>query len=211
VVAAALAEVDAGGPSALSVRAVAARLGVRPNALYTYVASRAALEGAVVEHVLADAELGLLAPDGRPWRDRLLAFSESVRRQLLAHPAVALLLMTAPMDGPAALSVGEGLIASFHEAGLPVDDAARAAYALMVQVIGAVALEVAETDAVLPLPGEDERIAARRDALGQIPPEAWPMAAATVEVAARWNSSAQFRWSVERLLDGVAAVAGLRG
>jgi hypothetical protein len=37
------------------------------------------------------------------------------------------------------------------------------------------------------------------------------MAAATVEVAARWNSSAQFRWSVERLLDGVAAVAGLRG
>ena len=44
VVDAALDVVDEGGPSALSVRAVAACLGVLPNALYTYVHSRAALE-----------------------------------------------------------------------------------------------------------------------------------------------------------------------
>jgi AcrR family transcriptional regulator len=208
VVEAALAVVDAGGPAALSVRAVAGRLGVRPNALYTYVESRAALEREVVERVLADADLTLLDPDGRPWRERVLAFADAVRIQLLGHPAVALLLMTAPMDGPAALGVGERLIGALHEAGLDLDDAARAAYAVMVQVIGAVALEVAETDGVPPLPSEDERIAARRAGLSQVPADAWPMAAATVEVTARWNSTAQFRWSLGVLLDGIA---GLRG
>jgi TetR/AcrR family transcriptional regulator, tetracycline repressor protein len=205
VVDAALAVVDEGGPAALSVRAVAARLGVRPNSLYTYVASRAALEGEVVERVLAEADLGLLTSPGRSWRERIVDFAEALRAQLLAHPAVPLLMMTAPMDGAAALAVGEGLIGSLSESGLAVDDAARATYAVIVQVIGAVALEVAETDGVPPLPSESVRIEARRAGLSMLPPEAWPMAAATVEVAARWNSSEQFRWSLGTLLDGIAA------
>jgi AcrR family transcriptional regulator len=206
VVDAALEVLDDGGPTALSVRAVAARLGVRPNALYTYVASRRALEGAVVERVLADADLSLLAAADRTWRERLVDFAESLRAHLLRHPAVSLLMLTAPMDGPAALTVGEGLIGSLHEAGLPIPDAARAAWALIVQVVGAVALEVAETDGIPPLDGEHDRIEARRAALSQVPAQFWPLAAATVDIAAQWNSSAQFRWSIERLLDGFAAL-----
>jgi len=211
VVDAALQVVDEGGPDALSVRAVAARLGVNPNALYTYVASRAALEREIVERVLADSDLSLLdrdepADDDRTWRHRVLAYGTSLRHSLLRHPAVARLMMTAPMDGPTALLVGERLIGALVEGGLTPDDAARATYAVIVQVLGSVALEVAETDGRPPLPPEQDRVAGRRAVFEWVDQEQWPMTAATKDIAAQWISTDQFRWSVERLLDGIAGI-----
>ncbi len=204
VVDAALAVVDEGGPDALSVRAVAGRLGVNPNALYTYVASRAALEREIVERVLGDADAGLLSAPGRTWRERVLDYGVSLRSALLRHPAVARLMMTAPMDGPTALLVGERLIGTITDGGLAPDDAARATYALIVQVLGAVALEVAETDGRPPLPPEGQRIAERRGTLEWLDAADWPMTAATRDVAAQWISTEQFIWATERLLDGIA-------
>ena len=204
---AALAVVDKGGPDALSIRAVAAHLGVRPNALYTYVASRAALEGAVVEQILRDSDITALTAPGEDWQSRLLAYASSVRAALLRHPGVARLMMTAPMNGPTALLVGERMIEALSEAGVAPEDAARGAYTLIVQVVGAVALEVAETDGTPPLPPEHERIAARRQGLQLLDPADWPMTTATAEIAAQWNSAAQFTWSVGCLLEGIAALA----
>jgi TetR/AcrR family transcriptional regulator, tetracycline repressor protein len=209
VIDAALDVVDEGGPDALSVRAVAARLGVNPNALYTYVASRAALERAIVERALADSELSLLDGDPASWRRRVLAYAVSLRQVLLRHPGVARLMMTAPMDGPTALLVGERLIGAIVGGGLTPDDAARATYALIVQVLGAVALEVAETDGRPPLAPEQDRIAGRLAVLQWLESSDWPMTAATKEVTAQWISTEQFVWSVTRLLDGIAGVASL--
>ena len=79
VVDAALDVVDEGGPEALSVRSVATRLGVNPNALYTYVESRAALERELVERVLAESEIALLAAPNRPWRSRILDYALALR------------------------------------------------------------------------------------------------------------------------------------
>ncbi len=203
VVDAALAVVDEGGPDALSVRAVAAGLGVRPNALYTYVASRAALEREIVERALADSDTSLL--DGeQPWQQRILAYATSLRAVLLRHPGVARLLMTAPMDGPTALLVGERLIAAMVSGGRSLEEASRGSYALIVQVLGSVALEVAETDGKPPLPPEQDRIAERQTALAWLDADQWPMTAATKDVTASWISSEQFVWSVQRLLDGIA-------
>ncbi len=204
VVDAALVVVDEGGPDALSVRAVAAGLGVRPNALYTYVASRAALEREIVERALADSDVTLL--DGEaPWQQRVLAYATSLRTVLLRHPGVARLLMTAPMDGPTALLVGERLIAAMVSGGRSLEEASRGSYALIVQVLGSVALEVAETDGKPPLPPERDRIAQRQAGLEWLDADQWPMTAATKDVTASWISTEQFVWSVQRLLNGIAA------
>ena len=205
VVAAALEIVDESGPEGLSIRSVAARLGVNPNALYTYVSSRAELEKAVVERVLADAETDLLA-GADPWRERLVGFAISLRATIMRHPAVARLMMTAPMDGPQALLVGERMIGALLDGGLPVADAGRAAYALIVQVIGGVALEAAETSGMPPVPPEADRIAERRSTLGYLDADAWPHAAATIDVMAAWVGTEQFEWSLRRLLDGLDAL-----
>jgi AcrR family transcriptional regulator len=211
VVDAAVAVVDEGGPDALSVRAVAGRLGLNPNALYTYVPSRAALEKVVVERVLGESDRGLLAGAKERWRERIASYAGSLRAALLTHPGVARLLMTAPMDGPNALQVGEGLMGALVDAGLSHDDAGRASYSIMVQVLGAVALEVAETDGRPPLAPEADRVAGRREALTGVDAECWPHTAAAIDVMAQWISTEQFDWSLARLLDGLAgAAAGVR-
>ena len=207
---AAVAVVDEGGPDALSVRAVAGRLGLNPNALYTYVPSRAALEKVVVERVLGESDRGLLAGQAERWRQRIASYAGSLRAALLTHPGAARLLMTAPMDGPNALQVGEELMGALVDAGLSDDDAARACYSIIVQVLGAVALEVAETDGRPPLAPEADRVAGRREALTGFDAECWPHTAAAIDVMAQWISTEQFDWSLARLLDGLAGAAAVR-
>lgn len=204
VTAAALAELDEGGPAALSVRRVATRLGMAPNAVYTYVADRADLERALVERVLGEADTGLL--DGPPgqWRQRVQRYAAALRGVLLAHPGAVPLFMIAPMDGPTALRVGEGLLAALRDGGADLTAASRGAYALVVHVLGSTALEVAETDGRPPLPPEEERVAGRRARLDGLPAGGFPLTAATVATAASWIGAEQFHWGLDRLLDGIA-------
>jgi TetR/AcrR family transcriptional regulator, tetracycline repressor protein len=206
VVYAALEVLDHGGANALGIRAVAARLGVRPNALYTYVADKAALERAVVEHVLSLADVSALTATGLGWRERITDYALGLRRTLHAHPGAASLLMSAPMDGPTALGVGELLMAALGAGGLAPDDAARGTYLIIIAVIGAVALDVAEVAEPM-IPPEDLWIDARREALDAID-HAWlPRTAASVPVIAAWVGEQQFRWNLGVVLDGLAGRA----
>lgn len=200
----ALALVDREGGAALSVRRVALELGVRPNALYTYVPDRAGLERALVEWVMLQADLAHLDGPARAWRSRIRDYALALRSALLDHPAVAPLLMTAPMDGPAALAVGERLIAAFEDAGLTGKAPARACWVLIVYVVGAVALDVAETDGTLPLASEEERVAQRRERFAFVPAEDWPRTAASTGTMAEWVTERQFAWGLDRVLAGLA-------
>lgn len=204
---AALARLDAEGAGALSIRSTAAALGVRPNALYTYVEDRAALERALVEELLGRADVGQLDDHTAQWRDRIVHFATALRLTLLHHPAAASLFMTAPMNGPNALAVGEGLLVALEDGGLTAEAAARGAYVLIVFVLGSVALEVAETDGRPPLPSEDSRIEGRLNALGGIDPAAFPRSAEMATIAAGWISSEQFTWGLDRVLDGLTRLS----
>jgi AcrR family transcriptional regulator len=207
VVDAALDLLDRAGPSGLSIRAVAGQLDVNPNAVYTYVPDRAALEREVTERVMAQADLGLLTGPPSAWRNRLLGYASALRTSLLRHPGAVHLFMTAPMDGPTARRVGEDLMGVLHDAGLTPEDATRATYLLIVHVLGAVALEVAETDGRPPLASEADRVAYRSSALAEIDP-AYPRTAATAHVMARWISTDQFEWGLDRIIDGLSGSSG---
>ncbi len=207
VAATALQLLDDEGPAALSVRGVAAALAVRPNAIYTYVPDRAGLERAVIELVLSQSQLELLEGPARHWRKRIRDYAVSLRALLLDHPGAAMLMMSAPMDSPSALEVGERLLGVLADAGLSPTARARGVWLLIVQVVGSVALDVAETDGRRPLPPEAERVVARRQALSQLDAEVWPRSVAAVDVQASWVTSEQFVWSIDRVLDGLAAAA----
>lgn len=204
VVDAALALVDRDGPGGLSIRAVAQQLGVNPNAVYTYVPDRAALEGEIVERVLAAADLAHLSGSG-PWRTRLSGYAAAVRGALLRHPGAVHLFMTAPMNGPTARMVGELLMGVLGDAGLSPVAASRGSYLVMVHVLGSVALEVAETDGRPPLATEADRVAWRRSALAEVDASAYPRTAATVETMAEWISTEQFEWGLDRVVDGLVS------
>ena len=201
---AALALLDEGGAEAMSVRAIAHRVGVAPNAVYTYFPDKAAVVAALVERVIGEVDSGVLTDRSRPWRDRVEDLAVELRRHLSAHPAVVGLMISAPMDGPHALALNESLLELLADAGLDTADAARAHYLLMTYVFGSLALETAEVRQPGPLPPEDERIAERHRVFAAIPAGDFPRSAAAAATMAAYVSTDQYVWGLRRLLDGIA-------
>src|SRR3954452_4642803 len=202
ILAAAVGLLDQGGAAALSLRAVAAAVGVAPNALYTYFGTKTALLHAVTDELLGQVDHRGLADPARTWRDRLAQYALDVRATLLAHPGSAPLLLTSPLDGPHALAAGEALLGVLAAAGLDGEDAARASYLLMTYVLGTVAFDVAELEPGADPLADDARTAARQVAL-DIPSEQYPRSAARSDVIAAYNSTEQYLWGLRRLLDGL--------
>ena len=73
------------GFAAVSIRGVAAALGLTPTAMYTYFPSKNALLRAMVEQVLAGLDLEGAADADVDWRDRVLALAVDLRSRLAAH------------------------------------------------------------------------------------------------------------------------------
>lgn len=106
IVAAALSILDEFGLADLSMRRIAAALGVRPGALYWHVANKQSLLAAVAGEVLA----GLTPPSGSE-PDAIAAYARHLRERLLAHRdgaevVSAVLAMRLPMRSPVAELAG---------------------------------------------------------------------------------------------------------
>jgi AcrR family transcriptional regulator len=124
VVAEALAVISAEGAQALSMRAVAARLGVVPGALYRHVRSKEQLYDLVLDAVLA--EVDRQADPGAPWAQQVAALARRLRAALEDHPGIAALLKARDPISPASLALAEAFLAPLHAAGLPGRQAALA-------------------------------------------------------------------------------------
>lgn len=200
---AALALLAERGADGVSVRGIAARVGVAPNAVYTYFPDKAAVLRALAEQLLGRVNHDKFTDPAQPWQHRIRALATELRAELLAHPGAVHLLLSAPLNGPNALAVGETLLDIFADAGLDPTEAARASYLLSVHVLGSIALEVAELDHTQPPPPESERIAAREAVFAAVPADQYPRTAAVAATMAGYISTEQFRWGLDRLLDGL--------
>ena len=196
IVGAAFEILEQKGFAAVSVRGVAAALGLTPTAMYTYFPSKNALLRAMVEQVLATLDLAAASDPDIDWRRRVHALAGDLRARLAEHTGAMVLVTSGPLDGPHALGLTEALIAGFTSERMPLVDAARAAGAVRAYVLGAAALDAAE------------RAGGASD---DVSTELWTDATAypLAEAAARLGSDAdsRFRWGLDRLLDGFAAAA----
>ena len=86
VVDAALRLVEDEGVPALTMRRVAAELGVAVTAIYWHVGNRDALLDELVDRIVAD--IGAIRPSGSTPVDRISSVARSLRRKLLARPHV---------------------------------------------------------------------------------------------------------------------------
>lgn len=202
---AALALLDIGGTEAASIRRIAAAVGVAPNAVYTYFPDKSAVVAALVERLLGEVDHSVLTDQRRPWPDRIETLALDLRTRLLTHPGAVPLLLSGPMDGPHALLLGERLLDALADGGLDPAAAARASYAIITYVLGAIALEVADVPQPGPLAPEQERIAGRRAAFAAVPAEAFPRTAAAADVMAGYVGTGQYVWGLRRLLAGLGA------
>jgi len=125
------------GADRVTIRGIANRVGIAPNAVYTYFPDKAA-----VLHGLAEQLLGRVLDDRqtdarRPWRDRVHSLAHDLRAELLAHPGSVRLLLD--NDGPNARAINATLLSVLADAGLDQDAAARGAHLVNVLILGSIA------------------------------------------------------------------------
>lgn len=138
MLAAGLQLVDEQGLAALTMQAVADRLGVTPMALYRHVKNKADLLDGVVESILLEVPL----PDPNdPWPDRLAAMARGTRIAAVRRPGVFPLLLQRAAATPGARRTRDAVYTALRQAGLPEGDLVQLERLLSTAVLGFAASE----------------------------------------------------------------------
>jgi AcrR family transcriptional regulator len=134
VVEEALAVIAQDGVEALTMRGLAARLGVVPGAVYRHVRNKQQLQDLVLDGVLAEVDVHLDL--SLAWTEQLKLLAHRLRAVLEAHPGVAGILKTRDPLGPHSLVLAEAFLGPLQTAGFGNRDAGLAFFLLVDYTIG---------------------------------------------------------------------------
>ena len=194
IVLAAALELARGGLDAVSMRALGARLGADPTAVYRYFRTKDELLDAMADAVVAGDRP--FPQTGRPAEDLAAAF-ENFRRSLLAHPALVPIVARRPPAGEATRERADRVLALLSGAGL---DAAAAAYqALLFYTLGHALLEAPY--ALMGPDATDQERQQVRDQLGTSSSGRDHLAAAAPRLYT--DMDRQFRYGLDLMLTGL--------
>jgi AcrR family transcriptional regulator len=204
VLAAARRIADAEGVDRLTMRRLAAELGVLPNALYTYVPDKEALLDALIDDLLAGIEAD--EPAAGDWREGLVRVMDSSRRLLLAHPQLVPAFLARPGLGPNAARLGEITFGLLRRGGLEGERAVEAFRVLLIYSLGFAAFQAGR------LPEDDRARSARAEAaFTSLPEDRFPEMRRLAGPLATPSTDRQFHTGLRWLLDGIATDSGQAG
>lgn len=132
VLAEAIAFADESGLAALSMRALSARLGVVPMALYKHVADREDLVGGMIDAVVET----YVAPAGDGWRERVRSRLLAARDARIRHPWMRSAVEQAARPTLVVLGHMDAVAGDFIDGGMSVDLAHYAMHALGPRIWG---------------------------------------------------------------------------
>jgi TetR/AcrR family transcriptional regulator, tetracycline repressor protein len=139
IVDAAVTIVEAGGYEEMSIRSLAADLGVAPMSLYRHIRDKDDLLDEVVSRLLA--RVWRPAADEDDWQEWIVEAAASLRQFLVTQPAALHVYLRHPVVSPAAVERMDAVMGVLRRAGLD-EQTARSAYgALHTYTIGFAALE----------------------------------------------------------------------
>jgi len=194
IAAAALDLMDAEGLGALTIRALATRLGVAPMALYNHAATKDEILDAALERALAPLAGADPGPDGDPWWERLRRINIAFHCALVDHPSLVPLLVSRPLAGPTPIGAAEAQVRVLTEAGFSPAEAAHAHLALLHYGIGHAAWTSPR----------GESAAASRAALTRLPADRYPTLHALAEpLAAATHAEDQYAYGLDLMLDAL--------
>jgi TetR/AcrR family transcriptional regulator, tetracycline repressor protein len=185
IIRAAVTNVRAGGYQEMTIRSLAAELGVAPMSLYRHIRDKDDLLDEVVDR--------LLAPAWRPsasegnWQAWLIEAAAKLRHFLVRQPAALHVYLSHPVVSPAAIERMNTMLGVLRRTGASEQTTQRAYGALHTYTIGFAALE-ASRSGWAPDAGEDA------DSLAQ-------------QLAA-YTTTEQFTAGLRYLLDGIGRHAG---
>ncbi len=135
----AMAVADSGGIAALTIRSLAAELGVKPMTVYYYVANKDEILDGIVDQVFSEIYLPAVGGD---WRTELTRRARSARDVLRAHPWATPLLESRRTPGPVTLRHHDAVLGTLRSAGFTLAATAHA-YALIDAFVYGHALQAA--------------------------------------------------------------------
>lgn len=206
IVRSAIAVADDGGVAALTMAAVAHRLGsYTPMALYRHVSSKDGLIDLMLDEVAGEIEV----PDapGPDWRADLGAIAQKSWAMVMRHSWFAQLVHTRPPLGPNMMRRTEFVLAVLTAQGVSVDDAMTYAALLDRHVFGN-ALQAAEERAMFRRYGIEtmERLTEAITAVRTVATAdgSYPILAQWMASPAGATPDEQFELGITFLLDGIA-------
>jgi AcrR family transcriptional regulator len=139
ILAEALALADERGLEAVTMAAVAERVGVTTMALYRHVANKADLLDGLVETLLAEA----VPPTPQlPWLERLSSFAHELRATAHRHPSAFILLVQRPAATAQARQQRDAINDALNEAGIRPEQIDQMQRLLSTAVLGFALSEV---------------------------------------------------------------------
>jgi TetR/AcrR family tetracycline transcriptional repressor len=200
VLAAALGLLDEVGLEHLTMRRLAAALGVQNGATYWHFPSKQALLETMADTLLTGLTAGLDAE--WPWDERITTLARRLRRALLSRRDGGRLFAAVFFPLPNALAYGEAVIAALGESGLSSRDAAWAADTLTYYVVG----HTIEEQLAVALPGSGHDATARLT--GAVDPQRHPhMYAALAHIPAPHHQE-HFDYGLHLIVNGIRADTG---
>ena len=192
----ALGLLDSDGLDALTMRNLADRLDVVPNALYRHVKNKEDLLDGVLDEAVASVPL---PPGHLGWDDGLVAMATAIRATMLEHPAIVSLVVSRPSLGPASLAIGAYGFGVMLEGGFTPRLAERSLNLILTYTLGFVALEVPRVHQPVVTLKELEA------AYDLLPADLLPHTATVRPVPGRLIDEEQFTFGLTQIVAGVRA------
>lgn len=179
---------DEKGLEAVTLRGIAARLGVHVTSLYNHVPTKDAVLDEMVKSLVVEAKL----PTGRlAWQDWVRQFAAAMRALARRHPGAFEAFHYVPAQGEKAVEVLEAALQAFRSGGFDTTMSYNAIKATSVAVLGLVLDDTART-----------RLGERATDLAGLSPERFPH---VHEAASITGEADTFAYLVDALIDGFAA------
>jgi TetR/AcrR family tetracycline transcriptional repressor len=206
IVAGAMRVLEREGFDALSIRNVAAELGVKSASLYWHFPTKEALLDQMADEMLADFNID--GPAREDWRDELRERSFRYFKHLLSKRDSGRLRAGRLLTGPNTLRWMERGLAVFRRAGLDARDAAFASHALHVYIQGFVIFATAPLSAAEAEGAPTGKaLADARAVFASLPAAAFPNVVAMAGALTSGDADARFLYGLDCLIAGIAAGA----
>jgi AcrR family transcriptional regulator len=192
---------DAHGAGALTMRKLAAELGMGTMALYRYFPSKQNLIDAAVE--IAAPEIELPEPGSAPWRPQLAGLARALFHAGRRHPTLARERLDRPLQSPGAMRITDRAIALLLESGLGKHDAVAAFKALLIHTLAAAAAAASESRPEVRMSAGERHASLRAELVPA-------MAAVAGELTAALGGEQAFEFGLVALLDAIEQRTGQR-
>ena len=195
---------DEAGIDGLSLRRLAADLGVAAASVYWHVPNKQALLDVVLDRLLGEVRTDITLDPAATWRAQLAEVCRGLRRVVLRHPAVAPLLGQRLPVGPNGLALLEVTMQVLARAGFVGQRLALAHGAIIGYASGQVVIAARR-------PGSaggaewtaDDQAGGLGRLLRQAPRTQYPALFEMADELANVGDEAQFEYGLQRMLDGL--------